>query len=127
MILEQRKRHLHIWIVLAILVPLLFFIAWSAIPINKVDAYGGQSEFNVSYTINANGGVISLEILNPTDTPGSLVLIGETAESSLEKCKILGQIQGAGTYRFKVSEDMTGSYLLLYSPIKGATYESFKL
>ena len=126
--LQYRKRHFRIWLILSLVLPLGFVIAWCSMPESNI---GGQTsiqqDIDIDYTFQATRGSIELRVRGPLSSSGAIVLVGEHSDSPINDCLIIGQIQGSGVYEFTVTEDFSGSYLLLYNPLSKEQIESFKL
>lgn len=128
MILLHRKRHLYAWLVLAVLLPVLFYLSWCSIPESYIKVSGENlNEIDVNYNYQAPTGILELKIQSSKSSTGDLILVGENGNSRFDECMILGQIDGPGTYRFQVSKDLHEKYLLFYNPFNKSITRSIKL
>jgi hypothetical protein len=128
MILLHRKRHLYTWVVLAVLLPVLFYLAWYSIPESYIKVPGENlNEIYVNYNYQAPTSILELEIQSSKSSAGDLILVGENDNSRFDECMILGQIDGSGTYRFQVSKNLHEKYLLFYNPFNKSITQSIKL
>ena len=128
MILQYRRRHFRIWMVLAIVLPISFVVAWCSIPESSI---GGQAleqqDIDLEYTFQTTTGRIEVRVRGPLSSSGAVVLVGESSDSHIDDCQVIGQIQGSGDYQFTVTEDISGHYLLFYNPLNKERIKSFKL
>jgi hypothetical protein len=154
MIKSLRKRHLQIWTVWAVLLPVGIITAWLAVPKAVVDKLL-QPETSVSlpvlvksidkrnYTVslkcNEDKSQYQLEWINKevSTVPSSLIYKvsplrvpeqGERKEqSSLEGAELIGRVSVRGTYHFSLSKDSTNMYnFILFDIIKKQIIDSLK-
>ena len=127
MILRYRRRHLGIWVVLAILLPIAFVVAWCSIPDNIGGPRSQPTDIQLDYNFQGTTGRIEFNIKGPISNTGALVLVGKHSDSAIEDCLIVGQIHGAGFYEFTTDEDVSGAFALLYNPFTKKVINSFEL
>ena len=127
MILRYRRRHFRIWMALAILLPIAFVVAWYSIPDSLDPPFSDPADLQLEYNFKGTTGHIQFNIKDPISNTGALVLVGKNSDSAIEDCIIVGQIQGAGSYKFTTDEDVSGSFALLYNPFTRKVINSFEL
>ena len=139
MIKPLRKRHLQIWALWAVLIPVGIIVAWMAVPKKVEQELLQQPAKNVlpvliksidtkNYTANLNANddrtQYQLEWINKeTSThPSSLIYKINQTENEL-----IGRVEPKGVYYFNLAKDSTGTYnFILYDIIKKETIDSLK-
>ncbi|GJM29990.1 MAG: hypothetical protein DHS20C17_26250 [Cyclobacteriaceae bacterium] len=117
MIAKQRHWHLRIWFTLTLLLPIAFVLSWSVIPENTVkvpDSIEIQAETKV-----IKDSILAIVVSKTSihDSPGYLVLIGQSEDSHPEHCYWIGRVSAAGKYEFPLPEGHDGNgYVFLYNP-----------
>ena len=139
MIKPLRKRHLQIWVVLALLLPVGIISAWLAIPRPATDQLrqpapvaalpvvlktGESGGYTVRLRSNPGDSSLQLEWINGTALTAPSAIIYEShgdgaGPDPTTDADIIGRIEGRGTYRFAVKAAPPGGrrQFLLYDII----------
>lgn len=129
MIPSLRRRHFISWIIIALILPVLFLLAW-----NEISEAGNQIGnnqlktrlsknidplVNVSKFREGANNYLVLKLSRPLERPSILAYVGSSSSALINESMLLGRIEGSGTYKFQASEELIreGSHLLLYDPI----------
>ena len=125
MIHSLRRRHFFTWIIIALILPVLFLLAWNEIPeasnqigtkqlSNSTDPLVKVSEHHEG----ANNYVV-LKLSRPAEKPSVVAYVGSSSTALVSESMLLGRVEGSGTYKFRISEELIreGSHLLFYDPI----------
>jgi len=122
MIKSLRKRHLQIWLVLAILIPAGIVCGWHVVPHPAPDgllqpftpeslplivASTKKSNYIVNIRTNKTKTIFQLEWMNKSALVSPSAIIYMTADSSgnLEGADIVGRIAERGLYHFPLNHD----------------------
>jgi hypothetical protein len=124
MIASQRKRHLVIWLLMAVILPVLVFFAWIEIPAWPINSrlpdqsrelhgeiyFGTQSkEMSLDLRISDSGErQVELNLLEPLKTPFAMLYVQTEDSSGNKKIKALGNVGGKGIVRFPVEGKAVG-------------------
>jgi hypothetical protein len=137
MIKSLRKRHLQIWALWAVLMPVGIIAAWLAVPQKAVDKLlqpeagtalpvAIQSVEKESYIVtlrsNKENTQYQLQWINrkPSTVPSSLIYKVSPPENEL-----VGRVDARGTYYFPLGIDSNNMYrFILYDIIKKSTIDS---
>jgi hypothetical protein len=147
MIKPLRKRHLQIWSMLMVLLPVSIVSAWRAIPKPATDkllqpaaamAYPLilKTVEKENYTIRLrkdNNSLLQLEWLNKKTltAPTATIYKIATGSNDIKSGSLIGRIEASGTYRFPVDSSFlpfnsSGNKLLLYDFIHQQIIDSVK-
>jgi hypothetical protein len=114
-----RKRHLQIWILLAILLPVGILIAWISIPkeakdklleppsvraLPKVLAYADNDNYTVRIRSNSDTSQLQVEWINKKTLiyPTATIYKMPLHDTSIALGRLVGRIEARGNYYFKV-------------------------
>jgi hypothetical protein len=126
MIIQLRRRHYHIWLILAFLLPILAFLAYFNIPENglnnfkraEVDAYPNvlksKNTKNLEVKIRSNSKQelqLELVILYPIEGAANQIFISNSMQN--EKKVLLGSIESTGSYLFPLPDSFSESTIFL--------------
>ena len=108
-----RKRHQRIWWFLGL--ALLLIWGTSMVVINKNQAAKNQDTIiqSADLAIKLKNGTVphtktvSLQVPQPFASPQTLVYLTDNEGSSIEKCLLLGRIDGVGTFEFPLDSTLT--------------------
>ncbi len=133
MITKLRKRHRIIWLVMAVVLPLLFMAAYMSIPkyqlfegklSNTVDDYLITMDRPVIVGDNWLGGELEIDVLRYERSSSALVYLAHIDKDNYMGTAILvGKINNRGKYKFqiKISDFIFSAYktyVVIYDPIK---------
>jgi hypothetical protein len=144
MIYSLRKRHFRIWLLLAIGLPILFYISLNGIPVNFpvsdfeepiaraydqliVEEKRDRVEVRYFRDTHLPGRLIEIEVVQPLSHPGVMAYASTDAQS---KGVRIGLVESTGTYRFSLPRDLLpNQYLLitLFDELKKTEVERFEL
>ncbi len=131
MIPKQRKRHGYTWMVLAVLLPVGFLLAWAAIPSGKTEIPGGEVEgISVNQANDGDKQILNINISKPLASPGFLVLLGNENSNDPDSSTLIGQIYGAGDYTFSLpnlDSAVEPIQILIYNPFNQKVTHRFTL
>ncbi len=120
-----RKRHLQVWSLLALLIPLLIALGYSAVPDKgKGQSFSGEkatalpvvlaqrktNRLDLSIRRSSDGSTWQLQVECPEPLVQASSLLYRLAGSEQE---LVGRIGAAGTYYFPLRADTTGRYRFL--------------
>ena len=105
MISGQRKVHKFIWLVLAVVLPVLLFLAIRNLNFSPTQIVSVEEQV-IAKMIE---GKVEIELNIPFESP-SAVVYELTHEGKTGR--VLGQLEGAGTYSFPASENSRGILVL---------------
>jgi hypothetical protein len=136
MIRTLRKKHLQIWLTIAVLLPVGIISAWLAVPQPVRDHLLQPSSTaslpliiakieNSNYTINLRGSAdrssLQLEWINNGELafPSAIIYRIVHQDEKIEDAAIIGRIDGRGTYLFPLKKDSSniGFHFVLYDII----------
>ena len=101
MIGSQRKVHRLIWLVMAVILPVLLFFATKDLEFGS-KPYQDQEQLEVKLTKNKT---VLIELKKPFPNASSVIY---EVDSNGNLGKLLGQFQGMGTYEFELSDTASG-------------------
>ena len=136
MIKSLRKRHLQIWLTLAVLLPVGIVSAWLAVPqpvkehlLQPASAQALpimlKTTEKPNYTVNlrssADTSSLQLEWINKSASTAPSAIIYKIPEqnSKIEQAEIIGRIDSRGIYHFPLKKDRAGEsmHFVLYDII----------
>jgi len=101
MILNQRKSHKYIWLVITIAMPFFLFFA-----IKDLDFSSKSSTLQPKQvTANIEGNILQIQLNEPFKSPSPLVY---EIDANGKAGKIIGQLAGVGNYKFMVTSKVKG-------------------
>lgn len=129
MIHSLRRYHFLTWILIALILPVLFLLAWNEIP--EASNQIGTNRLNTSLSKNTDPLVevseqregtnhyLVLKLTRSLEKPSIVAYIGSSSTALVGESMLLGRVEGSGTYKFQTSEESIseGSHLLFYDPI----------
>ena len=132
MILLLRNRHRSIWILLAVILPAAFVVAYLIIPArpegkflpnNQRVANPGAVTTNQSITANLIGSpdqglTLEVRLSQPLKSSFVTAYISSDDQKWPGNALLLGTLQGIGTYQFEIKEEQVRTTLILYDEIK---------
>ena len=128
MIRPLRKRHLQIWILLAVALPVGIVSGWQAVRppvkdpllqpmsttifpllLQKIE----KTNYAISLRSMPDTSSLQLEWLNTTELPTPTAIIYQTKkqDDNIEGAAIIGRIEGRGNFRFLLKADSSGHHL----------------
>ncbi len=107
MIAGQRKAHKYIWIGIAVVLPLLMFLAIKDLDFTSARTSDASGELPVSFSLS--GQSLKIQVDTPLKSTASLVYEMYTDGS---RGNILGQLEGRGSYEFLISPGTKGIYIM---------------
>jgi hypothetical protein len=134
-----RKRHLQIWTVWAVLIPIGIIVAWMAVPEKPTQELlqepGNEllpvlvksverSNYRVNLKVNADKTQYQLEWINKVGStmPSSLIYKISQTENEL-----IGRVESRGVYHFSLAKDTANTYhFILHDIIRQQTIDSLK-
>jgi len=136
MIKPLRRRHLQIWIALAVLLPSGIIGGWLVVPQSARDHLlqppGSKvlplliktiDKINYTANLRSSADTISLQLewinKNPVTSPSALIYMLHDSEREIEQADIVGRIDSRGAYYFHLKNDPEGKrmQLVLYDII----------
>ncbi|MGB0929321.1 MAG: hypothetical protein ACPGVB_01000 [Chitinophagales bacterium] len=149
MIPKLRRRHKWMWLILMILLPMGFIIAYSLIPesqelvnkqlpaskpipLAKIVSIQKTPQFDVSLREDVNLGLKQIEVrVKQTLTrPSTHLYVSDKTSKEIEEALFLGILETKGAYRFNLNPAITyqnAFVLLFYDKIAGEIYEEVQL
>lgn len=139
MIKPLRKRHLQIWTLWAVLIPIGIIIAWMAVPEKPIQELlqepGNEvlpvlvrsverPNYRVNLKANKDKTRYQIEWINKAGStmPSSLIYKISQPENEL-----VGRVKSSGVFHFNLSKDSTNTYdFILYDIITQQTIDSLK-
>ena len=129
MIHTLRRRHFLTWILIALILPVLFLLAWNEIP--EASNQIGTNQLNIALSKKTDplvkvselhegaNNYLVIKLSRSLEKPSIVAYIGGSSTALVSESVLLGRIEGSGTYKFQTSEESTpeGSHLLFYDPI----------
>ena len=129
MIHSLRRRHFFTWIIIALILPVLFLLAWNEIPeaSNQIGTNQLKTPLSTStdplvkvseHRVGANNFLV-LKLSRSLEKPSIVAYIGSSSTALVSESMLLGRVEGSGTYKFQTSDEFIreGSHLLFYDPI----------
>ena len=108
MIASQRKAHKWIWVLIGITVPIALFFILTNLNFSRMEIDQTEDQLIVQKVDNR----VEIVLHRPFVSPSTVVY----GLSPSGKSEVLGQIQGVGTYSFKVKKETNG--LLIRDELK---------
>ncbi len=130
MILTQRKRHLYLWGVFAMILPVLFVLAILVIPQEKIESPQASSpeKITINYSHTPQGSLLEVNILQPLSVPGCLVLLSDDKTRNPETAVTVGEVSGMGSYQFQLPTlESTPGYVLIFNPFNQVVTHQFPI
>ncbi len=142
MIRPLRKRHRLLWIIIAVIIPIVFVNAYLASekhirPNNAAldDSGNGIGEVilsddgHFSYKIHEVNEKFNLTVVlnKPYPSPSVALYIGPAGKDYNENFIILGQLTTSQRYQYNLGGALENKQLLVYDPLKDETFVSIKL
>lgn len=143
MIYKLRKRHFYTWILLAIILPLGFFLALTAIPkeqFNNTFLYSRPADarttspannewVTVSQLLTGQHIMLEVTINQPLTVPSSLLFIASSESAPIKEARLLGKLDSKNTSLFDLEEAVAGKghYLLFFDPINKVVFHKIAL
>lgn len=132
MIKQLRKRHLQIWLVLALILPIGIVVAWTFIPVQPTHHLLQPQQPTIlpkliqsiqkgNYTINirctGNDSAYQVEFINriPLTAPSLLIYSIREGAKTIDEHQLLGRIESRGHYYFplpEVTRNQTSGFIL---------------
>lgn len=117
-----RKRHLHIWVILALLLPLGFIWAYQVIPSTEsspsllpTGSSLSDELFLVSLTAGSNKAPkLEISIQQPLSTPSTLVYLTSKSSPEIEQAILIGALGPKGVYHFDLPRQIPDDPLILF-------------
>jgi hypothetical protein len=136
MIKSLRKRHLQIWLVLAVLLPAGIISGWIIIPEPVKDRLlqpaasralpvllktSDKINYTANLKSNSDTSVLQLELItkNQLTFPSALIYEISNEQKNIENGNIIGRIDAQGVYRFPLKKEGAGKnmHFVLYDII----------
>ena len=130
----QRRIHKYIWLIMALILPVLVFMSVRHL---NLESRTAQQSSDAELTPNAliveqdwiktaivdteDGNTLHLRLKKPLKHPSALVY---TLNDNGQKGELLGQLQGIGDYEFTMKSSFEG--ILIYDAIKGVEIEKLE-
>jgi len=144
MIKPLRKRHKHIWILLAVLLPAGFISAYLVIPdqvlnntelspVKQPSAFSDviftvDDEYLLLNVRQENGKKqIEIVIKQPLTRASTILYLSDEINPDIKQALLLGAIGTRAVYRFDMYNGKQYEFLLLYDSIKRELYRTLKL
>ena len=148
MIRSLRKRHLSIWVVLGILLPIGFVMAFLAI--SEFEPVDQQLQFSLEEAFPKVVGTgetdyiavqirqdprtllkqIEIEVKQPLAAASALVYLTKSADQKIENGQLLSKLGAKGNYRIELDSTLSAQntyQLLFYDQIKAAIIDKIQL
>jgi len=140
MILPLRNKHRSIWILLAVILPAAFVLAYLIIPErpkgkflpnNQRVANPGAVSTNQSITANLIGSpdqglTLEVRLSHPLKSSFVTAYISSDDQEWPGNALLLGNLQGVGTYQFEIRKEEMRTTLILYDEIKQQPIKSIE-
>ena len=132
MIHKLRNRHFYTWIVLALILPLGFMLAWRAVPeplFGEIISHKRPSEaeiielsedhlIRVNALVDAENPGLEIILKTPLTVPGANIYLAADDSEDINLAQLLGQVDSKNSYYFSTGEQIKqGQFLLFYDPI----------
>lgn len=142
MIHKLRNRHFYTWVVLAVLLPVGFILAWRAIPqplFGEIITHRRPSQaqmvelsedelVKVNVLGNAENPGLEIILKRPLTVPGASIYLAPDASEDINVAQLLGQLDSKNTYYFGTGVEIKeGQLLLFYDPINKEVFHKIPL
>ncbi|MDT0605444.1 hypothetical protein [Croceitalea rosinachiae] len=101
MIASQRKSHKYVWLIIAIVIPVMLFFAIKDLDFSTTSNNSKKEQLTASF----NHSKVQIQLRQPLQSPSPLVY---ELNANGKPGKILGQLNGIGNYKFSTSSTAKG-------------------
>ncbi|MEM1337326.1 MAG: hypothetical protein AAF634_07425 [Bacteroidota bacterium] len=107
MIATQRRMHLVIWILIAVVLPVVMLLAVK--DLHVLDTAGNTVAEIAPLSVSRRGRSVTVQVDTPLKSAASIVY---EMDADGNKGSVLGQLKGRGNYTFLISPKTKGIYII---------------